>query len=179
MGKFNLSEYATVEQRIADFYEKCPEGRITTYPIYQDGQRTLVRAEIYLNAEEQSKGLALASGLAEEIRVMSKSKTADGREYEEVNYSSWTENCETSAIGRALANWNLTGNIGDKKAPRVSRDEMQKVERVRSGELLATEKQKDYIKNLAVKKGVLPDAYVEDWDQLTMKEASKIIEEIR
>ena len=41
------------------------------------------------------------------------------------NADAWMENCETSAIGRALANWNYQGN--GKKRP--SREEMSKVDK--------------------------------------------------
>jgi CBS-domain-containing membrane protein len=50
------------------------------------------------------------------------SKNQYGKEYESVNYTSWLENAETSAIGRALANFNYAGS------KRPSREEMQKVE---------------------------------------------------
>jgi hypothetical protein len=54
------------------------------------------------------------------------------KQYETVNYTSWTENCEESAIGRAL------DNAGYASSP--SREEMQKVERAsaaQSGDPLA------------------------------------------
>jgi len=43
----------------------------------------------------------------------------------QVNSTSWVENCETSAIGRALANMNIGVN-----GQRPSAEEMQKVERM-------------------------------------------------
>lgn len=122
MGKFNLNEYDDVAKRIKDFYTKHTDGRITTKVLFQDGNRTIVKAFIYLNVEDQKNKCPKATGIAEEER-MGKQKTATGSEYEPVNYSSWTENCETSAIGRALANMNMSGN------KRPSRQEMEKVQR--------------------------------------------------
>lgn len=123
MGKFNLNEYDQVEDRIKKFYADHVDGRITTRVLFQDGERTMIKAYVYLNKEDQANKCPKATGTAEEVRIMTKSVSSSGSEYEEVNYSSWTENCETSAIGRALANMNLSGN------KRPSRQEMEKVQR--------------------------------------------------
>jgi len=122
MGKFNLSEYDDVAKRIKDFYAKNEDGRIITKILFQDGNRSMVKAFIYLNVVDQTHKCPKATGIAEEER-MGKQKTKEGGEYEPVNFSSWTENCETSAIGRALANMDMSGN------KRPSRQEMEKVQR--------------------------------------------------
>jgi hypothetical protein len=109
--KFDISQYETVEERIKRFYQLNDDGRIITRCEVAgvDGQ-WLFRAEIYLNAEEQAVGLPKATGYASE---------RDGGPQSE-----WkAELGETSAIGRALANMNLSGN------KRSSREEMQKVAR--------------------------------------------------
>lgn len=125
MGKFNLSEYDDVAKRIKDFYTKNIDGRITTKVLFQDGNRTMIKAFVYICTEDQKDKCPKATGIAEEER-MGKQKTVNGSEYEPVNFSSWTENCETSAIGRALANMNMSGN------KRPSRQEMEKVQRYSS-----------------------------------------------
>lgn len=122
MGKFNLNEYDDVAKRIKDFYTENADGRITTRVLFQDGNRTMIKAFVYMCREDQEKKCPRATGIAEEER-MGKQKTKEGGEYEPVNFSSWTENCETSAIGRALANMNMSGN------KRPSRQEMEKVQR--------------------------------------------------
>jgi len=71
-----------------------------------------VQAIIYLNADDQLKDLPKATGLAFEV---------DGVGIPQK--SSALEVCETSSIGRALAN---AGYSGDKRA---SREEMSKVNR--------------------------------------------------
>jgi hypothetical protein len=124
MAKFNLSEYDQVADRIKSFYKDNPEGRIVTHVLFQDGERTIIKASVYLNFEEQEKGCPKATGIAEEVRIVEMSVSSSGKEYEAVNFSAWTENCETSAIGRALANWKYSGS------KRPSREEMQKVERM-------------------------------------------------
>jgi hypothetical protein len=72
----------------------------------------VVKARLYTTQEDQRLGLAKATGYAFEV---------DGGYG--ANKTSALENCETSAIGRALANMALHGS------KRSSREEMAKVER--------------------------------------------------
>jgi hypothetical protein len=120
--RFNLNDYETVESRIRKFYELHEDGRIVTdwennsrYEVDEKtGPRTwVIRASVYLTAGDQANHLPKATGYAYEI---------DGTGG--ANNGSALENAETSAIGRALANMNLSGN------KRASREEMEKVERV-------------------------------------------------
>jgi hypothetical protein len=116
MAHFNLDDYETVEQRIKRFYEVHPDGRIITENLTTDQDRQVstwvVKASIYFDREDQANGLPKATGMAFEI---------DGAGM--ANKTSALENCETSSIGRALANANFSGN------KRASREEMEKVER--------------------------------------------------
>lgn len=117
MSKFNLEDYETVEERIARFYEQYPDARIVTHNITTASDRTVgmwvVKATAYLTAGDQAEHLPKATGHAFEI---------DGQGM--ANKTAALENCETSAIGRALANLGMSGNKG-----RVTREEMEKVER--------------------------------------------------
>ena len=108
-GRFNLEDYDTVESRIKKFWEQFPNGRILTDVIFNDETRFVVKAYVYTDREDQR---AVTSGMAEEIVGSSM-----------VTKSSALEVCETSAIGRALANFLFSGN------KRPSREEMEKVER--------------------------------------------------
>jgi hypothetical protein len=116
MAQFNLEDYETVASRITKLYDLHPDARIQTDNLTtaQDrGQGTwVVRATIYLSADEQERELPKSNGLAFEI---------DGAGM--ANKTSALENCETSAIGRALANMGLSGD------QRASREEMAKVQR--------------------------------------------------
>jgi hypothetical protein len=105
---FNLDDYETVEERLTKFWKDNPDGRINTALLEANTTRFIVRAEIF---RTEADAHAWASGLAEE--------TVQGRG---VNATSALENCETSAIGRALANAGYAT-----KGKRASREEMSKV----------------------------------------------------
>jgi hypothetical protein len=107
---FDLSTYATVEERLALFWAAHPNGRIHTEIVRMDDHAVLFRAAVYRDAGDQHP-------------------TAVGHAFEErsdrgVNATSHVENAETSAAGRALANWIYAAG------KRPSREEMQKVERM-------------------------------------------------
>ena len=112
MAKFNLNEYEMVEDRLKKFWDDCPNGRIETNVVHitDDGSCVSIKAEIYT---DEKKVLPVVTGIAQETKGQGGFANADA----------WMENCETSAIGRALANWKYQGS--NKKRP--SREEMSKV----------------------------------------------------
>lgn len=123
MARFNLADYETVEERLKRFYALHEDGRVTTQLIdeYSEKPKTwVIKASIYLTAGDQAAKLPKATGYASEI---------DGTGG--ANNGSALENAETSAIGRALANMNLSGN------KRASRQEMEKVNRIAEHDYLA------------------------------------------
>jgi hypothetical protein len=134
MAKFNLDDYETVEQRIKRFYELHPNGRIITELVDRDTETRVwvVKAFIYLNDEIER--LPTSTGYAFEI---------DGSGM--ANQTSALENCETSAIGRALANMGLSGN------KRASREEMEKVARGQTPRAIPRIDIDDALKNLKTK----------------------------
>ena len=105
---FNLEDYETVEERLIKFWKDYPDGRIDTKLVEASTTRFIVQAYIYRTEVDQ---YPWAAGLAEE--------TISGRG---VNATSALENCETSAIGRALASAGYAT-----KGKRPSREEMGKV----------------------------------------------------
>jgi hypothetical protein len=114
MAMFELENYATVQERIAQFYQDFPDGSIRTFMVVHDGPEVIFEARVYRTPEEAAMGV-YTSGWAREIE----GKTP-------VNRTSHLENAESSAVGRALAN---SGYATDNRRP--SRSEMIKVARVR------------------------------------------------
>jgi hypothetical protein len=105
---FNLADYETVEVRLEKFIKDYPDFRISTELEVCEKDRYIVKAYLFKTAQCSS---AFSTGLAEE-------KVTDRG----VNQTSALENCETSAIGRALANAGYAA-----KGKRPSREEMTKV----------------------------------------------------
>lgn len=81
-------EYIDVAQRVQGFWELYPEGRISTEMTADDGKRCVFKAEVY---GAKDTPWPIATGHAYEVN--------NGRG---VNATSYIENCETSAVGRAL-----------------------------------------------------------------------------
>ena len=105
---FNLEDYETVEERLVKFWKEHPDGQIHTKLLDSTSSRFIVEASIF---RTEADARPWTTGLAEE--------TIQGRG---VNATSALENCETSAIGRALANAGYAT-----KGKRASREEMSKV----------------------------------------------------
>lgn len=78
-------DYVQVTERVKAFREMCPEGTISTEIVKLDGDMIVMRATV------SDGGLVLATGMAYEKESSSY-----------INKTSYIENCETSAVGRAL-----------------------------------------------------------------------------
>lgn len=117
MANFNLADYETVEERLARFLKDHPDARVITENLTTPTDRSVnmwvVKTTIYLSDADQERQLPKATGHAFEIDGV------NGM----ANKTSALENCETSSIGRALANAGYSGNR------RATREEMAKVER--------------------------------------------------
>ena len=106
---FNLDDYEPVAVRHSRWLEQHPNGRTITHMVSQPGADIcVIRAELWL------EDVCVATGYAEEVRGAGN-----------VNRTSHVENCETSAVGRALANAGMAGTDVNK---RPSREEMSKVQ---------------------------------------------------
>ena len=183
---FDLSAYETVEDRLARFWRDHPQARIETAMMAYDGDSCIFRAEIYFDATQLAP---TATGYAEEVKGSSP-----------VNRTSFVENCETSAIGRALANCGYATH-----GKRPSREEMAKVSRAGAphlaapsssaqneittigGQGLRTEKQAGYAWSLAKKAGMDEQAYEAKVIELTgtlpsvmtLAQANKVIDTLK
>ena len=105
---FNLQEYETVETRLEKWHGQYPDSRVETELIEASNTRFIVFCKLF---KTEADPKPCATGLAFETI------TEKG-----VNSTSALENCETSAIGRALANAGFAA-----KGKRASREEMAKV----------------------------------------------------
>jgi hypothetical protein len=110
---FNPEQYATVAERIEMFYSRYPDGRINTELVSRADGTITFKAVVYRDANDATPA---ATGWASE-------REGDS----DINTVACLENTETSAVGRALAN---LGFVASSKRP--SREEMEKVMRVRS-----------------------------------------------
>jgi hypothetical protein len=105
MGFFNIEDYEPVEARLSRFWElHAEDGRIETELVSHNAGHYIVKAIVFVGDRQ------VATGLADEHT-----------EQKGVNARNALENAETSAIGRALANFNFAP-----KGKRPSREEMVK-----------------------------------------------------
>jgi hypothetical protein len=115
-----FEDYVPVAERLEKFYQTYPEGRVTTAIVEHSIESgfVLMRAEVYRSADDAAPA---ATGHAFEVR---------GESY--VNKTSYVENAETSAVGRALA---LLGF--EVKRGIASREELQKTARMQPANAVA------------------------------------------
>lgn len=106
-------EYKTVAKRVDEFRkDHKTDMSIVTSIIVADEKTVVMKAEI-----SDKEGRIIATGFAEEKRDAST-----------INKTSALENCETSAIGRALANFGLGGGeyaSADEVANAISQQNQQ------------------------------------------------------
>jgi len=107
---FNLNNYEDVDSRIHAFYTKYPDGSIHTELIANDEEKGTVifKATAYrTHADLMASAIGYARG---------------ARKDRGVDRDFWFENCETSAIGRCMANLGLSA-----RGKRASSMEMARV----------------------------------------------------
>jgi hypothetical protein len=112
---FNLEDYETVEERLSKFWKDCPDGRIETERVVAVNAPSDEYVFVARLFRTEADKYPVSTGWASET------KTTSG-------FNKFAcELSESSALGRALANWTYA-----KKGARPSKLEM---ERVREGDL--------------------------------------------
>jgi hypothetical protein len=159
---FNLDDYEPVASRLDRFLKAHPDARVITDLVHDLSDVAVFKCELWLNGE------IIATGWAEEIRGQGN-----------VNKTSHVENCETGAVGRALANAGLSGSDF---AKRPSREEMGKVQRMQGDTQitepsnLASDKQLNMIRAVCKSMGRTVPSGIQGW---TKKEASQFIDSLK
>lgn len=162
---FNLDDYEPVAARLDRWLKDHPTGRVITDLVHYLSDVAVFKAELWLDGE------IIATGWAEEVRGQGN-----------VNRTSHVENCETGAVGRALAN---AGYAGSDVSKRPSREEMAKVNRMTTtqGETTITkpanapsDKQLWLFKKLLKEAGKLPPINIDSMDKF---EVSRAIEALK
>ena len=162
---FNLDDYEPVAARLDRWLKDHPTGRVITDLVHYLADVAVFKAELWLDGE------IIATGWAEEVRGQGN-----------VNRTSHVENCETGAVGRALAN---AGYAGSDVSKRPSREEMAKVNRMTTtqGETTITkpanapsDKQLWLFKKLLKDAGKLPPINIDSMDKF---EVSRAIEALK
>jgi hypothetical protein len=107
MPKFDLSQYATVEERLKLFWADSnnADARIVTLNHTIDPKLWVTESRLYLTAGDQAHDLPKSTGWASEA----------------ASDAFALERCETSSLGRCLSNYIYSGS------KRASREEMVKV----------------------------------------------------
>jgi hypothetical protein len=122
MAQFNLEDYEPVQNRIGKFLKERPNGRILTEIVSDLNNISTIIFKAYIYDGE----ILLSTGFAYE---------KEGNGY--INKTSHVENCETSAIGRGLAN---IGYHGDK---RPSREEVQKAKETEQPKIITYDQKRE------------------------------------
>ena len=128
-------DYVPVNERVKEFRTKYPELRVLTELVSLDENSVVMKATV-----SDMEGNVLANGYAQEDRGSSN-----------INKTSYVENCETSAVGRALGMFGIGIDASmasaDEVANAIDRQEAlkQKVDKnaVSALKMLAAEKGSD------------------------------------
>ena len=181
----SLEDYEPVAQRLDRWWAQ--EVHLGNVPRVITTMLSAPGADICVFRAELWRVMILAGGAGERAMLLASGHAEEVRGSNNINRVSHLEACETSALGRALANWNLAGSDWTKRA---SREEMQKVQRheqrpaatsnphtetVVRGPMTggASEKQVGYIAGACKRQNLPTPAGLDNW---TKQEASDWIE---
>lgn len=173
-GKVNVrpgKAYPTVALRVECFRRFFPELSITTNIVEDNGEIVQMAAMIsgvrvtQLGDTMDVREVPLATGHAEEVRGSSK-----------VNKTSALENCETSAIGRALAAFGLLGEemasanevekaVAEQAKPTVSKDTIDTLLNLCRDHGMTDKDIAEYRKSLRLS----------EWSDLTQERADRLL----
>lgn len=167
-------QYAEVNQRIKAFRMLYPEGTIETEIVSIDNGICIMKANIY-------KNIYMCQEDENQIIKIEKMLLGTGTAYEKenstfINKTSYIENCETSAVGRALAmcGFGIDTSIASKEEVEnaIEQQEQEKKEQETKKKLLVD------IKKLMIKKKVLPNEISEHFNKNSADMTNEELEEV-
>ncbi len=156
-------DYAEVPQRIKAFRSVCPNGAIVTELLHNENGMCIFKASVY-----DEKQMLIGTGTAYEREDSSF-----------INKTSYIENCETSAVGRALGMCGFGIDASVASAEEVQNAMLNQEPKAEAKtEPKATEKQIELLDKL-YKDEEMPKIFewakVNDIHDLTVSQASKLI----
>lgn len=160
-----LKDYIEVNVRIEQFYAKYPEGSIQTEITHIDNEKVIIKAYAYRDRTDTLP----ATGHAME---------KEGSSF--INKTSHIENCETSAVGRALAllGFEVKKSVASKEEVENAKlNQGSKISSKQVGLLKLKVKELAKLKNVKEIE-IYQHLKVSDIMTLTSQEASKAIETI-
>lgn len=125
-------DYAEVNQRIKAFRSVYPEGFILTDLKSDDGERCVIHARVGFYEADKYNNI--------ELHTLGEGTAFEEKSVGYINKTSYIENCETSAIGRALAmcGFGIDTSIASKEEVEVA---------IAKQETKATAEQVEFLKN--------------------------------
>lgn len=168
-GEIKSKEYAEVNQRVKAFRMIYPEGRIDTELLYDNDGKCTFKAYVFRNVEDEKP---LATGTAYE----KESSTF-------INQTSYIENCETSAVGRALgmAGFGIDTSIASAEEVQNAMANQKETKEPQKKEIKATESQISLITarlNEEQIKKVIDGYKLKNLTELTITQASAVIKKL-
>lgn len=172
LGTVNIKgkDYVTVSERVKAFRRICPDGSIETEIIQHEGNSVLMQARVYDEGHR-----LISTGYAHEKEQSSY-----------INKTSYIENCETSAVGRALGflGIGIDGDIasaqemyGATAAQEANKIEEKKRERITLAETITLE---GLLEGHDGWRTQIRDRYkVKEWAELTVGQYLEAIEAIK
>lgn len=138
MAGYNIDDYVTVNTRIEKFYEQYPTGSIQTELISLQDGICIFKAYAYRDKED--------------------TKPCVGHAYEKegssfINKTSYIENCETSAVGRALAMMGF-----EIKKSIASKEEVENAKLQQEMDIKITEQKAEILHKVMLEKGISEEA---------------------
>lgn len=170
MAQFDLDSYIAVNERIIEFYKRYPEGSIQTEILSNIDGQVIMMAHAFRDREDKIPCTGLAMEKA-------------GSSF--INKGSHIENCETSAVGRALAmmGFEVKKNIASKEEVQTARLNQDKKEPIKEIDTISKTQQKRLFElakgNVQVAKEVLLKHKYTNSDRIKKVEYETICQEIK